>query len=160
MPNRYLLGALWGAKVSPEIESLVIDWTRLDTTEERDMSTNSPGYYAFYSALSVFANKSTPAVKRLIELAGNPDTTNIGGRCLWGMKGTVADPADQKLVADAVIRILGERNNEYLWRQGGDLLRQYATADHEPALRELALREEMPEPRKETLISIMNTLIQ
>lgn len=153
--NRSLLGALWGARVTPEIESLVIEWSYLDTSDRGFMNANSRAYYAFYSALSVFANKRTATVKRILELAESPDMNNIGGRCFWGMKSSVPDKEDQKLVAATVIRIFGHRNNDYMWRQGLDLLKAYASAEQVPALSELAAREELPEERKESLNAII-----
>jgi len=158
MSNRYLLGALWGAKVSPEIESLIIEWSYLGANESGIIDTSSRAYYAFYSALSVLANKRTAAVKRLIELSDNPDMTNIAGRCFWGMKGTVPDKDDQALVASSVIRSLGHRNNDYFWRQGLGLLQQYATTEHIDAMTELAAREQMPVERKKALSSIVESL--
>jgi hypothetical protein len=155
---RDVLRVLWGARVSPEIESLVVEWSLLDTDQYRQITANGRGYNVFYFAVSVIANKSTISINRLLELARNPDTTNIAGRCFWGMQTTVADPEDQKLVAKTVTEILEERNDSYLWRQGLDLLARYATAEHLPALRYLAAREELPDERLKSLEEVIARL--
>lgn len=154
MPNRYLLGVFWGAKVTPEIESLLIDWTRLD----EPFTTNGRGYYAFYSALSVIRNKSTQGVERLLELASNPDTNNIGGRCLWGIRSSVPDKQDQSKVATEVITLLGNRNDDYMWWRGIEVLNQYAGPEHRTKLQELADRQAPTDPKKEELHAIIKSL--
>lgn len=160
MENRYLLGVLWGARVSPEIEALVIEWSLLDANEHGQISTNSRAYYAFYSALSVFANKSTPTVERLLDLAGNPDMTNIAGRCFWGLKYSVPDKDDKRLVARSVIHILGQRTDEYMWRRGLEVLTLYSTAENIEALAALAALDGMRPEWKEELNSIIESLSQ
>jgi hypothetical protein len=97
--ERNLLRPLWGAKFSPEIEARIIEWSHIDELKDGTMTTAGIGYNVFYYALSVQADKSSASVKRILELAQNPDVTNIGGRCLWGLKGTVPDKKDQALVA-------------------------------------------------------------
>lgn len=158
--SRGILGVLWGAKVTPEIESLVIEWSKLDATESGMINTGSRGYNAFYHALSVLRNKSSASVERLLFLAESPDTVNIGGRCLWGFKGTVPDKADQQTVASAVIKLLGQRNGQYQWKEGLDLLDGFATPVHLPALEELAARETLPKERKQKLEALISKLSQ
>jgi predicted Ser/Thr protein kinase len=156
--TREVLRIIWGARVSTEIESLLVEWSLLDADEYRQINVSSRGYNVFYFAVSVIANKSTISIKRLLELAQNPDTTNIAGRCFWGMLDSIENPEDQKLVAKSVIEILEERNDSYLWRQGLDLLARYATTDHLPALRELATREALQDERRKSLEAVIARL--
>lgn len=152
--ERDVLGPLWGAKVSPEIEARILEWSHADELADGTMTTAGVGYNVFYQALSTQANKSEAVVKRLLELAHNPDTTNIAGRCLWGMQGTVA-PAQNALVTEGVIRLLGSRNDAYMWEQGLRLLRSCAKAAQIPALETLAGREALPAERREALRKII-----
>ena len=152
--ERDVLGPLWGAKVSPEIEARILEWSYVDALADGSMTTAGIGYRVFYQALSTQANKSEAVVKRLLELAHNPDITNIAGRCLWGLYGTVA-PAQEPLVVEGVIRLLGSRNDPYMWEQGLKLLDRYARAGHASALQELASREALPDSRKQALQKII-----
>lgn len=138
--ERNLLRPLWGAKFSPEIEARIIEWSHIDELKDGTMTTAGIGYNVFYYALSVQANKSSASVKRILELAQNPDVTNIGGRCLWGLKGTVPDKKDQAQVASFVIQLLTSRNDGYQWKEGLGLLEDYATTEHLPAIEALARR--------------------
>ncbi len=138
--ERNLLRPLWGAKFSPEIEARIIEWSHIDEFNDGTMTTAGIGYNVFYYALSVQANKSSASVKRILELAQNPDVTNIGGRCLWGLKGTVPDKKDQAQVASFVIQLLTSRNDGYQWKQGLSVLEAYATTEHLPAIEALARR--------------------
>ncbi|HEY1080650.1 MAG TPA: serine/threonine-protein kinase [Prosthecobacter sp.] len=152
--ERDVLVSLWGAKVSPEIEARLLEWSHADELADGTMTTAGIGYNIFYHALSTQANKSEAVVERLLELAHNPDTTNIAGRCLWGMQGTVA-PAQSALVAEGVIRLLGSRNDPYLWEQGLRLLRSYAQTAQVTALETLAGREALPAERRDALQKII-----
>lgn len=158
--TRDFLRVLWGARVSPEIESLVVEWSLLDADEGGQITANSRGYDVFYFAVSVIANKSTISINRLLELAKNPDGTNIAGRCFWGMQSTVEDPDDRKLVVTSVIEILEERNDSYMWRQGLNLLERFSTTEHLTALRSLASREELPDERRRALEALVTRLSQ
>jgi predicted Ser/Thr protein kinase len=158
--ERNVLRPLWGARFSPEIEAKILEWSHLDESEDGVIFTSGRGYNVFYYALSVQANKSTASVDRVLELAENPDVTNIGGRSLWGLRGTVPDKNDQSKVAAFVIKLLGSRNSDYQWRMGLNLLDDYATKDHAPAIEALAAREAMPANHKERLMSIANGVRQ
>lgn len=159
LDQRDVLGALWGAKFSPEIERIIIEWTHLGEDENGVLHSQGTGYQTFYHALSVQANKSAASVKRLLELAHNPDVTNIAGRCLWGMQNnTVPDKKDQAHVAAEVARLLAQRRDEYFWREGLGLLTEYATSEHASALKELAAREALPKARKEAVEKIITGL--
>lgn len=139
--SRSTFNPLWGGKFSPEIEAKIIEWSRMDDAKGgMGASNSSVAYNAFYYALSTQANKSAASVKRLLELAQHPDTGNIGGRCLWGLNNTVPDKKDQATVAAFMIEHLRQREGFSLWRDGLKLIRQYASREHLPALRQLLNR--------------------
>jgi predicted Ser/Thr protein kinase len=139
--SRHTFNPLWGGKFSPEIEAKIVEWSRLDDAKGgMGASNSSVPYNAFYYALSTQANKSAASVKRLLELAQHPDTGNIGGRCLWGLNNTVPDKKDQATVAAFMIEHLRQREGFSLWRDGLKLIRQYASREHLPALRQLLNR--------------------
>ena len=69
--SRSVAHAIWGVKLSPEIEARVLEFCR-----EIDRASNSSvGYNFFYGALSTQANKSEASCRRLIELLAHQDTT-------------------------------------------------------------------------------------
>jgi len=139
--SRSTFNPLWGGKFSPEIEAKIIEWSRMDDAKGgMGASNSSVAYNAFYYALSTQANKSAASVKRLLELAQHPDTGNIGGRCLWGLNNTVPDKKDQATVAAFMIEHLRQREGFSVWRDGLKLIRQYASREHLPALRQLLNR--------------------
>jgi serine/threonine protein kinase len=156
--GRGVLGAIWGSKVSPPIEARLIEWSHLSEDSNGVLNTGGLGYETFYHALSVQSNKSRAAVKRILELAYHPDTTNIAGRCLWGLNQTVPDPKDQAYVATEVIKLLGLRSDDYLWRRGLTLLAAYSNKDHLATLESLAKRETLPQDRREALHKIITDL--
>ncbi|MBE2283226.1 MAG: serine/threonine protein kinase [Prosthecobacter sp.] len=158
--SRRILGVVWGSKVSPEIEARLIEWSHLGEDKNGNFSASNSnlGYNTFYHALSVQSNKSRAAVKRILELAHHPDTTNIAGRCLWGLNGTVPDKADQAHAATEVIKLLGLRSDDYLWKKGLLLLQNWSGAEHLTALGALAASETLPQSRKEALNQIIRTV--
>jgi serine/threonine protein kinase len=158
--SRRILGVVWGSKVSPEIEARLIEWSHLgeDKNGNFNASNSNLGYNTFYHALSVQSNKSRAAVQRILELAHHPDTTNIAGRCLWGLNGTVPEKADQAYAATEVIKLLGLRSDDYLWRKGLVLLQNWSVAEHLSALQALAASETMPQSRKEALHKIISAV--
>lgn len=157
--SRDILVVIWDCKVSPEIEARLVEWSHLDQDEHGDIQTgnSSLGYNTFYNALSVVQNKSRASVKRLMELAYHPDTRNVAGRCLWGMNGTVPDPADRAYLAGEVIKLLGLRSDDYMWKNGLRLLRE-CSQDHLPALKELAARDTLSKERRDALQQIIQSL--
>lgn len=157
--SRHVLGVIWGCKVSPEIEARLIEWSHLDTDENGDIQVGNSrlGYNTFYHALSVVQNKSRASLKRLLELARHPDVTNVAGRCLWGMNGTVPDPADRAFLAGEVTKLLGLRSDDYMWENGLRLLRN-STPDQLPALQQLATRDTLSKERREALQQIIQSL--
>lgn len=158
--ERDVLGPLWGAKISPEIEARIIEWSRLGQTAEKPLTAANSviAYNVFYYALSTQANKSAASVKRVLELVQNPDTGNIGGRCLWGLRGTVSAKEDQATVATGIIALLENRTDEYLWKRGLEVLQGYANKEHIPPLEKLAAREALPEENAKTLARLIDFL--
>jgi len=157
---RSVLRAIWGSKVSAEIEGQLIEWSHLGENENGliKVANGSLGYTTFYYALSVQQNKSRAAIRRLLEIATHPDTTNVAGRCLWGLNSTVPDPADQAYVVSEVVKLLGLRHDSYFWRRGLILLEAYATPDHLPGIEALASSETPTEANREALQQIIETL--
>ena len=157
---RSVLRAIWGSKVSAEIEGQLIEWSHLGENENGliKVANGSLGYTTFYYALSVQQNKSRAAIQRLLEIATHPDTTNVAGRCLWGLNSTVPDPADQAYVVSEVVKLLGLRHDSYFWRRGLILLEAYATPDHLPGIEALASSETPTEANREALQRILQAL--
>lgn len=156
--DRGLLGAVWGAKVTREIEALLVEWSRLDDPDGRSLTIRGRGNDALYHALSTLAIQSTEAVNRLLELAENPDAGNIAGRALMGLRNAEPGSEDQTRIASEIIRLLENRNEDYPWFQGMFVIQRFATADHLPALRSLAAREELPDERRKSLQSVIDRL--
>ncbi len=154
--SRGLLNAVWGAKVTPEIEALLVEWSRLDDPDGRSMAINSRGYNALYFALSTLGVRSTAAVERLLELVENPDE-NISGRALMGLQNAKPSLEDQRRIAIGIIRLLENRNETY-WRDGLLIIQQFATNEHLPALRSLAAREALPDERRKFLEAVIARL--
>jgi hypothetical protein len=140
----------------------VLEWSRLwfDENGKRALSKNPMDHphNVLYFALSVQANKSRAVLERLMELARSPDVTNTAGRVLWGLPDTVADKADYPFVAASVIELLGQRNDDYLWRQGFRVIEKYASREHVPSLEVLAAQEAMLAARKQRLQTIITAL--
>ncbi|WP_395752711.1 serine/threonine-protein kinase [Prosthecobacter sp.] len=158
--SRGVLGAIWGSKVSAEIEARLIAWSYPDKESDGVLhaSNSNISYNTFYHALSVQSNKSRAAVKRILELAYHPDVTNIAGRCLWGLNGTVPDKNDQAYVAAEVTKLLGLRSDDTLWRRGLALIEQYASKEQLQALEALAAREALTPERKSALNKIITQI--
>lgn len=156
--GRSVLGVIWGSRASPQIEKRLIEWSHVGEDANGILSINELGYDTFYHALSVQSNKSREAVKRILELAHQPDTVNIAGRCLWGLNGTVPDKADQAYAASGVIKLLGMRTDNYLWKQGLTVLAAYAGKEHLTTVEAMAARETLPKARKEGLNKIIEKL--
>ena len=121
--------AMWGTKISPELEKRVVEASRKDD--------QGSGYSdVFYYALTVHQSKREPTVTRLIELAASQDTTNVAGRVLWGIRQGLAD--DQKpRVAELALKVLGARSDGYMQREALACLRECGTAANAESLKEL-----------------------
>ena len=119
--SRSVAHALWGSKFSPEIEAGVLKFSR----DLERASNGDVGYNFVYGALSTQANKSEASCKRLIELLAHQDTTNIAGRCAWGLQQGVSQ-AQYPLVADAMLKLLDARSDPYLRTQALRCLGTYA----------------------------------
>jgi HEAT repeat protein len=114
--------ALWGAKLSPQLESRVLEYCK-------DISGSGPGYDFFYGALSTQANKSEAGVKRLIEILADPDVTNRAGRAAWGLQQGVARE-QYPLVADAMLKLIEARSEGYLRNEALTCLGNYGDNSH------------------------------
>jgi beta-lactamase regulating signal transducer with metallopeptidase domain/nitrous oxidase accessory protein NosD len=151
--SRSVAHAMWGVKLSPEIEAKVLDFCR----DIDHASNSSVGYNFFYGSLSTQANKSEASCKRLIELLAHQDTTNIAGRSAWGLQQGV-DRAQFPLVADAMVKVIEARSDGYLRNNALRCLRTYGDASHAPALKALLAKPgatgEMRKALEETLASI------
>ena len=129
-----ILHSLWGAKLSPAIESRVIE---LSNDEDiASFSTNGIAYDALYYALSTQANKSEASVKRLIEFLAARDTHNVGGRAAWGLGQGVGNE-QHKLVADAALKVVAARSQSYLFREAMKRLKQYGSIEHAAGIKAL-----------------------
>jgi hypothetical protein len=125
--NNELWGTMWGTKVSPEIERIIVDASRKD-----DRGT---GYSdVFYHALAVHQSKREPTVTRLIELLATEDPTNVGGRVLWGLQQGV-EPDQRPRVAEAAMKVIAAREDGYMRREAFDCLRMYGTKANTESLR-------------------------
>lgn len=156
---KYILSVVGGSKISPEIESRLIQWSRLGNDEHGNMvlGVQSNAFNAFWFALSVSQNKSRASVQRLLELANHP-SSSIARQSLSGMIDTVPDPNDRAYLAERVIGILDLRSDETLWQHGLKLLRSGATQGHLPALKELAARDTLSKERRDALQQIIQSL--
>ncbi len=121
--------AMWGTKISPELEVRVVEASRKDD--------RGSGYSTvFYYALTVHLSKGEPTVTRLIELTASQDTVNVAGRCLWGIRQGLAD--DQKpRVAELALKVLAARSDVYMRREALACLKQCGNGANAAALREL-----------------------
>lgn len=153
--SRETLNPLWGAQLSPEIEAKVIEWSK---AHDMVASNSNVSYNAFYYALSTQANKSSASVQRILELAQHPDSTNISGRCLWGLNGTVPNKNDQATVAAFMIEHLRQREGFSIWRDGLKLIRQYASREHLPALKSLTERPALSQAAKDAINKIIGNI--
>lgn len=126
--RKQLWGTMWGTKVSPEIERIIVQASRDD-----DRGT---GYSdVFYHALCVHLSKREPTITRLIELLATEDPTNVGGRVLWGLQQGVE--ADQRpRVAEAAVKVIVARDDGYMRRQAFACLEMYGTQANVPPLKE------------------------
>lgn len=127
---REALRGMWGAKFSPAVEARVVELS------QNLESTDSPAYDAMYFALSTQANKSEASVKRLTELLAHRDTTNIAGRCAWGLQQGV-DRAEFPFIANAMMKVLEARSEGSLRNDALSCLRTYGDAAQAPALKAL-----------------------
>jgi len=74
-----------------------------------------------------------------------------------GLHSAKPSPEDRRRIATGIIRLLDNRNETY-WHDGLLLIPQFATAEHLPALRELAAREELSDERRKSLEQIIARL--
>ena len=89
--------AMWGTKISPELEKRVVEASRKDD--------QGSGYSdVFYYALTVHQSKREPTITRLIELLASQDTVNVAGRVLWSWLLTIPRSATLAAVSWWLLR--------------------------------------------------------
>ncbi|MEO8351334.1 MAG: right-handed parallel beta-helix repeat-containing protein [Chthoniobacteraceae bacterium] len=151
--SRSVAHAMWGVKLSPEIEAKVLEFVRgLDHASNGDV-----GYNFFYGTLSTQANKSEASCQRLIELLAHPDTTNVAGRSAWGLQQGVSRP-EFPLVADAMMKVLEARSDGYLRGNALRCLRSYGSATQAPALKALLAKPGVTGDFRKTLDETLTAL--
>ena len=142
---RECLRGMWGARMSPLLEADIIAMSR------------DPNYLhdSVYFALSTQQNKSAACIARLIEVLGDADSYNNGGRAAWGLGQGVATELSGP-VAEAAMKIVSTRSSGYLEQQAWGLVKQYAGPAQLEALRNLAAKPNLPAEKRQ----IVETLIQ
>ncbi|MDQ3624991.1 MAG: right-handed parallel beta-helix repeat-containing protein, partial [Verrucomicrobiota bacterium] len=141
--------AMWGTKISPELEARVVEASRNDD--------RGSGYSeVFYHALTVHLSKREPTVTRLIELLASEDTTNVAGRVLWGLQQGV-EKDQQARVADAALKVLAARSDGYMRRQALGCVRAYAGREHVDAIKALIAKPNIDSDFKLQLMSAQSS---
>lgn len=142
--SRGVMGGTWGSKYSPQLEADLIELSR------------QPGFLndTVYFALSTQQNKSAATVARLIEVLGDADSYNNGGRAAWGLQQGVP-PELAPTVADAASKIVSSRTSGYLVDQAWSLLERYAGPEQLPVLQALAAKPNLSEDRRKRVGAII-----
>jgi hypothetical protein len=148
---------LWGAKFSPELETFLLGWGRMDDNQ----SSNSQGYKVMYQSLSTSQNKSPACVDYLLDVLMAPDSTNVGGRAAWGLnQGVAPGKGSEKKIADRVLKIIMNRSDGYLREQSLKCLQTYGSAEHADTLDTYAAAPAMGTEEKEKLTTISAAIRQ
>lgn len=142
--QKQALSGLWGARVSPGIETCLLDLSR---SPDADAAHN-----AIYFGLSTLREKSEAVVDRLIDVVGDPDWNN-SGRALWGL-GQGVPPALQSKVADAMVRVIETRTDPQSLQYATQSLRQYGSELHAAALQGMADSPGIDPARQRTLTEL------
>lgn len=145
--SREVMRGTWGSNYSPRLETDLINLSR-DPALMHD---------TVYFALSTQRNKSAATVARLIEVLGDPDSVNNGGRAAWGL-GQGVSPELAPTVADAAAKVVSTRSSGYMADQAWTLLERYAGPAQFPAMRELAANPNLSEDRRKRINSILGRL--
>ena len=147
--SREAMRGLWGAKLSPSLEADIIALSR------------EPNFLhdTVYFALSTQANKSEATIDRLIEVLGDQDSLNNGGRAAWGLQQGVSKDLAPK-VADAAIKIVRTRASGYMQEQCWTLVKRYAGPSNLDGLREIAALEGLAENKRSEITAIIAGLEQ
>jgi len=128
-----IIGGLWGAHVTPEIEAEV-----LKMVEQKGQRSD-----AIYFGLSTWRGKSRKVCDVLLDAATDPDF-NVSGRAMWGL-GHGVRPVDYSHVATGVIRLMESRDSPQIQLKCLRMLRTYASADHLLALEGFASNDMLSE---------------
>lgn len=144
--------AMWGTKISPELEGRVVEASRKDD--------QGSGYSeVFYYALTVHLSKREPSVTRLIELTASQDTTNVAGRCLWGLQQGLA--RDQwPRVAELALKVIEARSDGYMRREALGCLRAFGTAAQAESLSSLIAKPGVTGEFKASLEAVLDVIKQ
>ncbi|MES2657355.1 MAG: hypothetical protein V4689_01995 [Verrucomicrobiota bacterium] len=144
---REAMQGTWGSKYSPQLEADLIHLSR------------QPAFLhdTVYYALSTQQNKSAATVARLIEVLGDADSYNNGGRAAWGL-GQGVSPELAPVVADAASKIVSNRTSGYLVDQAWGLLERYAGPGQLGAMQELAAKPNLSEDRRKRVDALIARL--
>jgi hypothetical protein len=126
--RRGMLSGIWGAHVSPELENVVLELSRSQSSEDR--------YDAMYYSLSTFTPKSEAVVERLIEYLPSTDP-NIYQRVLWGLSYGV-EPAQGPAVLAAARALFDARSDASIQSDCLGLVGQHAGPELAPWLQGIA----------------------
>ncbi len=137
-PNelRMVLGGIWGARVSPEIEARLLTLAR---SPDRDVRHN-----AIYFGLSTLEGKSAAVIEELVRVLEDPDHNN-SHRALWGLGFGVPDEHAHLVVA-AMKAFFEARSSPDVQKRALRVLGEYASADDLAWLRRIADDAAAPEP--------------
>ncbi len=125
---REVMRGIWGAHVSPGVESRLMELAETDLRHD-----------AIYFGLSTLQEKSRRVVETLMKAAEDADPNN-SGRAIWGLGHGVAEE-NHPLVADFALDLFEARSSP---RARGDcmfMLEQYAGPSHIEPLEKLAANE-------------------
>ncbi len=123
---RDVVGGVWGAHVTPEIEAEVLKMAQ-DPAQRSD---------AIYFGLSTWRQKSRKVCDVLLEAATDPDG-NINQRAMWGL-GHGVRPDDYNHVAYGVLKLMESRDSPRIQLQCLRMLRTYAGPDQLSQLEKFA----------------------
>jgi len=144
-------GALWGARMTPELESMFVQWGQRDL----DQGSNGSGYRVMYQTLSTQQNKGPECVDYLISCLAAPDTTNVAGRAAWGLGyGVQPGHGSEQKIADAAIEVFANRRDPSLRQALFKMIRQYSDAQHVPQIEAIAALPALGEADRAQLIEI------
>lgn len=150
-PNIQWYGTLWGARMTPELESMFVEWGQRDF----DKGPNGSGYRVMYQTLSTQQNKGPECVDYLISCLAAPDTTNVAGRAAWGLGyGVQPGHGSEQKIADAAIEVFANRRDPSLRQTLLKMMRQYSDAQHVPKIEEIAALPALGEAERAELIKI------
>jgi hypothetical protein len=126
---REVMRGLWGAQVSPEVETRLLEIARTRPRSRHD---------AIYFALSTLQGKSTAVVEELISSIDQNDRS--AGRAMWGLNHGVA-PENHEQVADFMLKVFEARSSFSTRKDCLRGLERYAGPEHLGGLEAIATNE-------------------